>query len=298
MVAGETTVSRRPWPSILTSRVPIPVALSTPSIPLSPSASEGLSPPKPWDCTLMAKSPLNCSVKRSLIWPLMLAASADTAVTSATPISTGLAVRAVRFGLRTLFWRAMTPVMPRSFAAGVPRKRPTGGAMTGPSTIVPPKTKRMPSPSHDVPSPPITAPMTPRPRATEQSPIQVRVRPTWATSIAVERIAARGGTLPARRAGSHADDTVTMTPTTIVLTTAAAVTTRPLLGMSMPRPFSSAVRPLDSPMPPTMPSTDPTSPTTTDSASIAREICLRLAPTARRSAFSRWRWAALIENTL
>ena len=234
----------------------------------------------------------------SFTCPLMLAASADTAVTSATPMSTGLAVRAVRLGLRTLFWRAITPVMPRSFAAGVPRKRPTGGAMTGPSTMVPPNTKRIPRPSHEVPSPPMTAPVTPSPSAIAARPIHVRVRPTWATSMAVDRMAASGGTLPALRAGSQADNTVTITPMTMVFTTVEAVTTRPLLGMSIPSPFSNAVSALESPMPPSMPRTEPTSPTTTDSVSIAREICRRLAPTARSSAFSRWRWAALMENTL
>ena len=126
----------------------------------------------------------------------------------------------------------------------------------------------------------------------------VRRRVSATTSIAVSRIAASGGTLPARRAGSHAEVTVTISPTTMVLITAELGTTRPPLGRSIPAAFSNALRAFERPIPAKSPMKEPNRPTTTDSINIARVTCFFEAPIARSSAFSRCRCAALMENTL
>ena len=213
-------------------------------------------------------------------------------------MSTGDAVRAVRFGLRALFWRAMVPVTPRNLSAGFPSSNATGRAITGPSVMVPEKTNRIPSPSHVLLAPLVTAMIAAAPSAISTNPKMVRRRVSATTSIAVSRIAASGGTLPARRAGSQADDTVTIRPTTMVLTIAELGTTSPPVGRSIPAAFSNALSAFDRPIPAKRPMAEPNKPTTTDSISIARVTCFFDAPIARSSAFSRWRCAALIENTL
>ena len=148
----------------------------------------------------------------------MDAASAVTAVTRATPMSTGDAVREVRFGLRAEFCRAITPVMPRKRAAGLPKNNATGRAMIGPRTMVPMNTNKMPNPRYELFAPPITAEMIAIPRAMDSKPPYKRLRPGSAISNAVARIAANGGTFPARRAGRMAESTVTTKPITMVET--------------------------------------------------------------------------------
>ena len=213
-------------------------------------------------------------------------------------MSTGEAVRDVRFGLRALFWRAMVPVTPRNFSAGLPNSNATGRAITGPSVMVPEKTNRIPRPSHLLLAPLVTATIVAAPRAIRIRPNSERRRLRATISIAVSRIAASGGTFPARRAGNHADATVTMSPTTMVLTTAELGTTRSPLGRSMLAAFNNALRAFERPMPANNPMVEPNRPTTTDSIINARVTCFFDAPIARRSAFSRWRCAALMENTL
>ena len=114
-----------------------------------------------------------------------------------------------------------------------------------------------------------------------------RLRPGSAISSAVARIAASGGTLPARRAGKIAESTVTIRPITMVEVTVFCDTTSPLLGRSIFRARNSAVRLTDNPIPATTPTMEPMRPTTIDSINMARVICLRLAPIARSNAFSR-----------
>ena len=213
-------------------------------------------------------------------------------------MSTGDAVRDVRFGFRALFWRAIVPVTPRNFSAGLPNSNATGRAITGPSVMVPEKTNRIPRPSHLLLTPLVTATIDAAPNAMRTSPKIVRRRVSATTSIAVSRIAANGGTLPARRAGNHADATVTMSPTTMVLITAELGTTRSPLGRSIPAAFNNALSPFERPMPAKNPIVEPNRPTTTDSIINARVTCFFDAPIARRRAFSRWRCAALMENTL
>ena len=202
-------------------------------------------------------------------------------------MSTGEAVRAVRFGLRAEFWRAIEPVMPRKRAAGRPKNSETGREITGPRMMVPMNTARMPTPRRTVSAPAMTAATTAMPMPIVMNPATVRLRPVSMISIAVLRIAANGGTLPARRAGNHADATVTSTPTISVSIMVLGLITRPPLGISMLNARSKALRPFDNPIPPTRPSRDPKMPTTTDSINMARVTCLRLAPMARSNAFSR-----------
>ena len=210
-----------------------------------------------------------------------------TAVTNATPINTGDAVRDVRFGLRAEFWRAITPVIPRNRAAGRPRNKATGRAMIGPSTMVPINTNKIPIPRYELLAPDITNPTTAIPRIIDANPVMRRLRPGAAISSAVARIAANGGTLPARRAGKMADRTVTMSPMMMVDTTVFCDTTRPPFGISMLTARRSALRPADKPIPATRPMIEPMRPTAMDSINMVRVICLRLAPMARNNAFSR-----------
>ena len=164
--------------------------------------------------------------------------------------------------------------------------------------MVPEKKNRIPKPSKVLLAPLVTETIETTPSAMRTSPNIVRRRESATYSIAVSRIAASGGTLPARRAGSHAEATVTMRPITMVLMIAERGTTRPPLGRSMLAAFSKALSAFESPMPAIKPTVEPNKPTTTDSINIARVTCFFDAPIARRSAFSRWRCAALMENTL
>ena len=164
--------------------------------------------------------------------------------------------------------------------------------------MVPEKTNRIPRPSHLLLAPLVTATIVAAPRAMRIRPNSVRRRLRATTSTAVSRIAAKGGTRPARRAGNHADATVTISPTTMVLTTAELGTTRSPLGKSILAAFNNALSPFERPMPANNPMVEPNRPTTTDSIINARVTCFLEAPIARRSAFSRWRCAALMENTL
>ena len=136
------------------------------------------------------------------------------------------------------------------------------------------------------------------PSATMMRPTMTRRVMLPALSSAVSRRAASGGTRPARRAGSHAASTVTSTPATNVLTNADVLMAKPCVGTSKPVALSSALSNCESRMPIPKPMTEPTTPIAVDSTSSARETCRRLAPMARSSAFSRRRWAAVMENTL
>ena len=147
-----------------------------------------------------------------------LAAKTVIAVTSATPISTGAAVRAVRFGLRAAFCRAIAPVTPRSFSIGRPRLSATGFAIPGPMMSTPANTKSTPIPSKTFDAPAAVAVMAPAPSNIATTPMVTRrvTLPTF--SSAVSRKAANGGTRPARSAGRIADRIVITVPTIMVST--------------------------------------------------------------------------------
>jgi hypothetical protein len=91
---------------------------------------------------------------------------------------------------------------------------------------------------------------------------------------------------------------VTITPTITLTTSTHGFTVSDV--SDGPRP--AAVRPLmitvARPTPPAKPSRPPIRPTSNASTNSVRVTCARLAPMARSSAFSRWRWAALMLKTL
>uniref|UniRef100_A0A6J7NAZ0 Unannotated protein n=1 Tax=freshwater metagenome TaxID=449393 RepID=A0A6J7NAZ0_9ZZZZ len=117
-------------------------------------------------------------------------------------------------------------------------------------------------------------------------------------SIASSRSAATGGTLLDRIAGRSADAAVTSKPTHSVVTTVLPRRLTPVDGRSTPAALSRLRRPTARPTPETSPIREPTRPITNASTSSAKVTCLRLAPTARSSAFSRRRCATVIENRL
>ena len=96
------------------------------------------------------------------------------------------------------------------------------------------------------------------PSAMESRPAYRRLRPGSAISNAVARIAASGGTLPARRAGKIAESTVTISPIMMVDVTVFCDTTSPLLGISILTARKSALRLTDNPIPATRPTMETT----------------------------------------
>ena len=206
-------------------------------------------------------------------------------------------MRAVRFGLRIEFSLAIVPVTPRRRGSGQPRKRATGRAISGPRTKTPMKIIGMARPSRPgLPARPTPSSTAPRPVSTR--PQINRARELRRRSKATSCIAATGGTRDAWIAGRTADSTVIATPTISDTMIVRGRRTRPFDGMSTPRRDRNHSRALDVRTPSTMPMTDATSPTTMDSTTSDRMIWRRLAPTARSSAFSRCRWATMIENVL
>ncbi len=116
--------------------------------------------------------------------------------------------------------------------------------------------------------------------------------------MAPSRTAAIGSTRVARRAGRRLATTVTMTPTTIETITVRVLTTVPLLGSVRPAALNSANSPWARPRPASRPTTEATNPTASDSIRIERSTCRREAPSVRRVANSRVRWAIVIESEL
>ena len=99
-------------------------------------------------------------------WALIEAAKTVAPVTRATPMSTGAAVRAVRFGLRCTLPRAIAPVTPRTASTGAPSTRAIGFASAGPTSRTPAKTRPMPTPSSNASAPASTTPIAAAPSAT------------------------------------------------------------------------------------------------------------------------------------
>ena len=72
-------------------------------------------------------------------------------------MSTGAAVRAVRFGLRCTLPRAIAPVMPRTASTGAPSTRAIGLAIAGPTSSTPANTRATPTPRSSASAPASTA---------------------------------------------------------------------------------------------------------------------------------------------
>ena len=199
---------------------PSPVACATSGrAPISSTSVMG-RPPKPLLETLMAKSPLNWLPMVSRISDLKLDANEANAVTSATPINTGAAVRAVRFGLRAAFCRAMPPVTPRIFRIGRPSVKATGREIPGPMMRTAVKTNSTPRPSTPSGASFAAAVIATMPSAKMMKAITNRLTLLPIVSSAVSRNAASGSTRPARSAGNTAEKIVTSTPTIMVVTNA------------------------------------------------------------------------------
>ena len=131
--------------------------------------------------------------------------------TSATPIISDAAVRAVRFGFRVALRVASSPLSPRS-RSGTPSTLATGRASTGPSTATPANVASAPTPTSAI-SPPRPTSSAATPAAVITEPATARRTEPAERSTLTSRSAAIGAILAARRAGSHADSTVTITPT-------------------------------------------------------------------------------------
>ena len=135
-------------------------------------------------------------------------------LTSATPIISDDAVRAVRLGLRMALSRAIAPGVPRSLAIGAPSTAATGRASTGPSTDTARNRPKAPIPTVAAlvafsPTS-ITAAGGHRGRGPDDH-AAARTPPSGPGRLS--RRAAIGATFDARRAGSTAEARVMTTPT-------------------------------------------------------------------------------------
>ncbi len=118
-------------------------------------------------------------------------------VTSATPMSTGAAVRAVRRGLRCTLPRAITPVTPRAFATGAPSTCAIGLASTGPSSSTAANRNATPTPSRIASPPAITITIDATPITERPPPPRRRRAPS--PPARARRRSSRPPAAPARR---------------------------------------------------------------------------------------------------
>ena len=230
----------------------------------------------------------------------MVAPSMPIAVTRATPSMRAKAVAAVRRGLRAEFVAASLPTAPN----GAPTTRPMPGTisseMAGPARKKPTIRSSAPRPTSDARRPVPPPRNTPRrvnttPAASSRPPRMVRTISEEPAADSVVRMASTGLTAPARRAGAHAETTVTTAPRISGTTTALTLRPRPP-SMGMPCALKTALMAATRPMPATTPTAEPTRPTSRASVTTERVICPRDAPRARSSANSLVRWATIMEN--
>ena len=239
----------------------------------------------------------------SSIDALTPAARMETKVTSASPIISAAAVTAVRLGLRIAFSRASRPATPRNRSSGSPTAPAIRGTSRGLSSATAMNSAIAPTPSMlsacSAGAPPnnanriASAPMISRP----QDRI-LRRRVGGGGTAASSRIAARGGTRVARRAGARLATIVTMVPTSKPTMMVRLLSTRPSCGRSAPRALNSALMPCAVAMPSKMPRIDAIRPTISASSITERSTWPREAPIVRSSANSLVRCATVIENVL
>ena len=226
-----------------------------------------------------------------------------TSVTSARPIISAAAVRAVRTGLRCELRSASRPAAPAIRSEGWPTADAIGTTRRDETSQKATNMNRQPSAvtSSDVPvSRPPTAPQTSSTIATtavtgRSQPCRVR-RPGG--SVAPSRTAAIGGMAMARRAGMIVASIVMPTPSTSDTTIVRVASTRPACGIDRSMASKTALRPLASATPPNRPSTEASTPRAKPSSRTERMICLRDAPSVRRVANSRTRCASVMESVL
>ena len=226
-----------------------------------------------------------------------------TNVTSARPIIRAAAVAAVRAGLRTAFSRASAPAAPVR-----PRGQPTTAAIGRTSrddtTATPMNRASTPAPIIIIRSP-VARPSASRPRARAAPASAVATTATTAerrdgapSAVAPSRTAAIGGTRVARMAGTRPASSVTSVPTSSATTTVRVAKTVSPCGMSRPITRNSSVRPDDSSTPSPRPTSEATTPMIPASARTERSTWRRVAPSVRRVASSRERWATVMLRVL
>ena len=165
-------------------------AISCASVGLSPTPGVKL----PGPCTM--KSVPNCESIASPIDAFADAAKIVMNPTSATPMTSAVAVVAVRLGFRAAFSRASVPVVPLMRGSGAAMIRLTLLANSGPSTNAPTKTNNAPIPTNAMPL--LTLPKSPTnstamPSTIAPPPIARRMPRRGCRSIATSRNAATGG---------------------------------------------------------------------------------------------------------
>jgi hypothetical protein len=210
------------------------------------------------------------------------------------PIINADAVAEVRRGLRPRSERSCPP----SAEAGQRRTdRANGRAMTGPRTATQTNTASAPSATGPTPA-------TDNPMARNAAPSTITTVPMTARRTDVPPGRAprtqRGDRrhFPALRAGKYAASTVTIVPTIIEMTIVPGFTTVPRRRQLEAECGERLGNTFAVPIPATTPIAEANSPVSTDSNTSERITCLRFAPIARNSAFSRVRCATVIENVL
>ena len=230
---------------------------------------------------------------------LRLAAPVANALRRVTPIISAVVVAAVRRGLRVALATASRPGTRRVRPLTVPSSRPAGPTRCGlpstrlPAVSAPPANSATMLPaataSHSAPAP-ASSSRTAAVPATQ--PGRVALATAWL------RMAARGATLVALRAGRMAATTVTASPVATPIRTVAGVRPNDAGASSAPRLARSWRRPSATPKPAPRPSSDDSRPSTAASPSTVRKTWPRAAPTQRSSASCRLRWATRMVKVL
>ena len=182
-------------------------------------------------------------------------ANTDAALTSATPIISADAVRAVRRGEREAFSRASRPGAPNSFWMGAPSNRLTGLATVVERLATPRKIANAPPPARTIK--PIVPPgLRNSPTRNSTAPTMVMTTPAMRRRLAPSaakpisgRIAATGGIFAARRAGTSTDSSVTPTPTMTDTMIVRSWSWSAVSGKPAPAALNRAMMPLATPSP-------------------------------------------------
>ena len=191
-------------------------------------------------------------------------ANTAAALTSATPIISAAAVADVRRGARPAFSRARMPGAPSTLATGQPIALVTGLATVDETLATPRNSSSAPPPaSASNPRVPPGRRNSPVPNMAAPSTVTIvpttRRRALSASNPSSGRMAATGGTLAARRAGTMTASIVMPTPTRNAISTVKGLSTVSLDGKPAPAALKRLIMPRATRMPPPMPTTVATS---------------------------------------
>ena len=230
----------------------------------------------------------------------IVAPSMPIAVTRATPKVSAKAVAAVRRGLRRELVAANEPMAPNGLPIALPTVGTKGSDKAGPTRKNPTMTPNAPTPTRMArtfvsPSESTPANAATIPTSKIMAPKIVRTFREVPEADSVVRIASTGCTRPARRAGAHADTTVTIVPKMIGTTIAETLRPKPP-SRGIPCALMTALMIATNPIPATTPTMDPRTPTMADSTTTEFVIWRREAPSARKRANSLVRCATIIEK--